>query len=73
MPFKINLNKLFETKVRKKELKKNLLVEIGLQIRHYIVSHKPTVYAILGILGIILIATPIYLKSYYKKVDTANV
>lgn len=72
MPFKINLNKLFETKIRKKELKRNLLVEFGLWLRHYIIEHKPTAYTVLGILIMLLIAIPIYLRSYYKEVNEAN-
>ncbi|MBN1898572.1 MAG: tetratricopeptide repeat protein [Spirochaetes bacterium] len=73
LPFKLdfNLDKIFG-KIKRKDMKKNILVDIGLYLRHLIIQHKTTAYTILAIIGVLIIATPIYLKNYYDKVNEAN-
>jgi tetratricopeptide (TPR) repeat protein len=76
MQFKFNLERLFEkltsTKISRKQIKRNILVEFGLMIRRYFITHKNTVYFVLAGFFCILIIIPIYLKSYDEKIDKAN-
>ncbi len=66
------LDKLFAKRVSKKEIKKNILVDIGLWIRHYLVDHKPTFYSILLGIALVLIIIPFYIQGRNSKIDQAN-
>jgi|YNPMSStandDraft_1061717.scaffolds.fasta_scaffold36219_2 tetratricopeptide (TPR) repeat protein len=67
-----NFDKLFTTKIRKSDIKKNVLKDFALLLRHFVIEHKNAVIVALGIFLIILIAIPLYLNSYEKKVNEAN-
>jgi len=66
------LDRLFSTKINKKELKRNLLVEWALSAKEYIIEHKNIAYGILIGIVVIIIAVPLYISSYNKKVDEAS-
>jgi len=66
------VKRLFTSKVKRKELKKNLLLEWSLAIRHFVVENKQIIMMIGGgiIVGIIILF--IYISVHTKKVKQAN-
>ncbi len=63
---------LFGKKLDKKQVKKNLLLDLSIKIREYIIEHKHITYAILIGIVILLIAIPIYINNYNKKVEESS-
>ncbi|MBU1077143.1 MAG: tetratricopeptide repeat protein [Spirochaetes bacterium] len=66
------IEKLFSKKISKKDMKGNLLLNISLMIRHFIVTHKNL--AIMSMTGLFafIIFLAIFFRSYEKKVGEAN-
>jgi len=73
---KINLDriseKLFSGKIDKKDLKGNLLLNLSLLIRHFIVTHKNMVTMILVSVAGAIIVIALYISSFEAKVNKAN-
>lgn len=66
------IDKLYSGKITKKEMKQNLLVNLSLLVRHFIITHKNLVMIILAGIAASVILIAVYISSYEKSVNEAN-